>query len=79
MILKQLLEYLVASIVDRPEEIKIDHISTPKVELFYLSVAKADLGRLLGRRGHTVESIRRVIEAVGRRLDKETVVDVVES
>jgi len=75
--LKELLQYLVAGIVDHPERVKIDHISTPKVELFYLSVPKRDLGRLLGRRGRTVEAIRVVIEHVAAKLGKETVVDVI--
>jgi len=76
MMLKELLQYLVATVVGRPERVKIDHISTPKVELFYLSVPKQDLGRLLGRQGRTVEAIRAVMEAAAARIDKETVIDV---
>jgi predicted RNA-binding protein YlqC (UPF0109 family) len=76
--LKELLQYLVAAVVDRPETIKIDHILTPKVELFYLSVPRRELGRLLGRRGRTVEAIRAVVRAAGTRIGKETLIDVVE-
>lgn len=76
MMLKELLQYLVASVVERPERVGIDHISTPKVELFYLSVPKQDLGRLLGRKGRTVEAIRAVVRAAAARIDKETVIDV---
>jgi predicted RNA-binding protein YlqC (UPF0109 family) len=74
--LKELLQYLVAGVVEQPEKVKIDHISTPKVELFYLSVPKQDLGRLLGREGRTVEAIRTVMDHVAAKLGKETVVDV---
>ncbi|MFQ6117334.1 MAG: KH domain-containing protein [Candidatus Bipolaricaulia bacterium] len=76
MMLKELLQYLVATVVERPERVKIDHISTPKVELFYLSVPKGDLGRLLGRKGRTVEAIRAVMGAAAARIGKETVIDV---
>jgi len=76
MMLKELLQYLIAAVVERPERVKIDHISTPKVELFYLSVPKGDLGRLLGRRGRTVEAIRAVMGIAAARLGKETVIDV---
>ncbi len=74
--LKELLQYLVSGVVERPEQVKIDHISTPKVELFYLSVSKRDLGRLLGREGRTVEAIRAVMNHVAAKLGKETVIDV---
>ncbi|MFQ6090468.1 MAG: KH domain-containing protein [Candidatus Bipolaricaulia bacterium] len=76
--LKELLQYLVAGVVEQPEKVKIEHISTPKVELFYLSVPKQDLGRLLGRKGRTVEAIRAVVQAAASKIDKETVIDVVE-
>lgn len=74
--LKDLLQYLVSEVVEQPERMKIDHISTPKVELFYLSVSRKDLGRLLGREGRTVEAIRAVIQAVAAKQGKEAVVDV---
>jgi hypothetical protein len=76
--LKALLDYLVRSVVRKPEEVRIKHIETAKVDIFYLSVDKSDLGRLLGKKGRTVEAIRRVISAVGAKLGKETVIDVVE-
>lgn len=74
--LKELLQYLVSEVVEQPERLKIDHISTPKVELFYLSVPRKDLGRLLGREGRTVEAIRAVMQAVAAKQGKETVIDV---
>ncbi len=76
--LKELLQYLVAGVVDASERMKIEHVSTPKVELFYLSVSKGDLGRLLGRKGRTVEAIRAVVRTAAARIGKETVIDVVE-
>lgn len=75
--LKELLRYLVSGVVAEPEAVKIEHISTPKVELFYLSVPKRDLGRLLGREGRTVEAIRAVMEHVAAKQGKEAIVDVV--
>lgn len=75
--LKELLQYLVSGLVEQPEQVKIEHISTPKVELFYLSVSRKDLGRLLGREGRTVEALRAVLAAVAAKQGKETVIDVV--
>ncbi len=76
MLLK-LLEYLVANVVSKPDKIRIEHIASAKAELFYVSVAREDLGRLLGRRGRTVEAIRTVIHAIATKLGKEAIIDVV--
>ena len=75
--LVKLLEYLVAHVVNKPDKIRIEHIANPKIELFYISVARDDLGRLVGRRGRTVEAIRTVMHAIATKLGKEAIVDVV--
>ena len=72
-----LLEYLVVGLVNKPDKIRIERIESPKAELFYLSVAREDMGRLVGRRGRTVEAIRRVVHAMATQLGKEAIVDVV--
>lgn len=76
--LARLLHYLVAGVVDHPEKIRLSRVETPKVDIFYLTVAKEDLGRLLGRGGRTVDAIRAVLEVVAARHGKEAIVDVVE-
>lgn len=78
MLLK-LLEYLVANVVSKPHKMRIEHIASPKIELFYISVAREDLGRLVGRRGRTVEAIRAVIRAIASKLGKEAIIDVTPS
>jgi len=78
MLLK-LLEYLVANVVNRPDKVRIEHIASPKAELFYVSVAREDLGRLVGRRGRTIEAIRTFLSAIAAKLGKEAIVDVTPS
>jgi len=76
--LRKLLEYLIHPLVDDPQRIKLDWVETPKVSLFYLSAAKGELGRILGKRGQTIEDIRRVMEAAATRVGREVIIDVVE-
>jgi hypothetical protein len=76
--LRNLLEYLIRPLVDEPQRIRLDWVETPKVSLFYLRAAKGDLGRILGKRGQTIEDIRRVMEAAAAKVGREVIIDVIE-
>lgn len=76
--LRALLEYLIGSLVDHPERVEIDCIETPAVTLFYVWARKGDLGRILGKRGQTVEDLRRVMGAAAAHLGREVIIDVAE-
>jgi predicted RNA-binding protein YlqC (UPF0109 family) len=72
------LQYLISGVVAEPQHVAIDRIETTKVDIFYLSSPKGELGRLLGRQGRTVEAMRDVLSAIARKLEKEAIIDVIE-
>lgn len=76
--LKKLLRYLTRSVVNNPEGIQIEQIETQHVDIFYLSVAKEDMGRVLGKGGRTADAIRCIMQAGANQMDKEVIIDVVE-
>lgn len=76
--LVELLSFLVSQVVSDPESIQISRMETPKTDLFYLKVNQDDLGRLLGREGKTVESIRTMLEVAAAQYGKGAIVDVIE-
>jgi|GEM_PF-996067 len=73
-----LLRFLVSNVVSHPDAIGISRVETPKTDLFYLTVNSEDLGRLLGREGKTVESIRVMVDVAAGQFGKSAIVDVVE-
>lgn len=76
--LRALLEYLIHPLVDDPDRVKLDWVETPQVSLFYLTAGRGDLGRLLGKKGQTIEDVRKVMEAVATQMGREVIIDVVE-
>lgn len=69
------LEHLVRSIVDDPEAVRIaTNRSRGRVRL-EVSVGAGDLGRVIGRRGRTAQSIRTVVRAAAVRDSVEVDVD----
>ena len=69
------LQHVVRSIVDDPEAVQVDtSTSRGKVRL-EVRVGPGDLGRVIGRRGRTAQSIRTVVRAAATRDDVEVDVD----
>ena len=74
----RLCQFLVNSLVDRPEDVKIDRIETERVDIFFLRVSKEDRGRILGKGGRTIGALRGFLEGVAARIDREVVVEIVD-
>ncbi|MBI2591997.1 KH domain-containing protein [Candidatus Saccharibacteria bacterium] len=66
---QQFIEYIIKSIVGHPEDIKIERRIDEKGVLLELSVNPEDLGRVIGKRGATAQSIRTLLRALGTKND----------
>ena len=70
--------FLVCSLVDAPETVRIDRIETERVDIFFLHVGKDDRGRILGKGGRTIGALRTLLEGVAARLDREVVLEIID-
>ena len=64
---QQFVEYVVKSLVEHPDEVKIDRRVDEKGVLLELTVHPEDLGRVIGKRGATAQSIRTLLRALGTK------------
>jgi len=62
---KDFLEYLVKSIVDHPDEVKVDRKVDEMGVLLSLRVNQQDMGQVVGRQGSTAKAIRSLLRIVG--------------
>lgn len=69
------LTHIVKSIVDMPDAVKIESIEDEGKIILEVRVAEGDLGRVIGRRGRTAQSIRAVVRAAASRDNAEVDVD----
>jgi hypothetical protein len=69
------LEHIVRSIVDDAEAVQVDGIEGRNRVKLEVRVADGDLGRVIGRRGRTAQSIRTVVRAAATRDGVEVDVD----
>jgi predicted RNA-binding protein YlqC (UPF0109 family) len=66
---QQFLEYVIKSLVDHPEDVKIDRTVDQMGVLLKLSVNREDMGKVIGRSGATAKAIRTVLRVVGMKND----------
>ncbi len=66
---QQFVEYIVKSLVGNPDDVVIDRIIDEKGVLLTLTVNPDDLGRVIGKRGMTAQSLRTLLRALGTKND----------
>lgn len=64
---QQFVEYIVKSLVEHPDDVSVDRIIDEKGVLLTLTVNPEDLGRVIGRRGTTAQSLRTLLRALGTK------------
>ena len=64
---KAFLEYVVKSLVDHPEDVKVDRTVDEMGVLITLDVNKEDMGKIIGRNGNTAKAIRTLLRVVGMK------------
>lgn len=64
---QQFVEYIVKSLVEYPDDVIVDRIVDEKGVLLSLTVNPEDLGRVIGRRGITAQSLRTMLRALGTK------------
>ena len=66
---QQFVEYVVKSLVSKPDAVKIERRIDEKGVLLELTVDPEDLGRVIGKRGATAQSLRTLLRALGTKND----------
>ncbi len=66
---QQFVEYIVKSLVGHPDDVIVERIVDEKGVLLTLTVNPEDLGRVIGKRGATAQSLRSLLRALGTKND----------
>ena len=74
--MKQLLNDIVKPIVDNPDEVVVVERTSGDMTVLELTVAKSDIGKVIGRGGKIAKSIRNVVRAAAAKENKRVIVDI---
>ena len=77
--MEDLLEFLARALVDSPDEVSVEGFDEDDGTIVLeLHVAEDDVGKVIGRGGRTIGSLRTVMRAVASRQDERVLVDVID-
>ena len=76
--MKELLTYIVRSLVDKPDEVSVAEREDNGETIFEVRVAYGDMGKVIGRQGRVVKEIRVLMKAVAQRKGKKVSVEVLD-
>ncbi len=76
--MKELVETIAKALVDNPNQVKVTEIEGEKTSVIELSVAKEDLGKVIGKQGKTARAIRTILSAASSKLRKRAVLEIIE-
>jgi uncharacterized protein len=75
--MKALVEYLVKSLADHPDQAILAEHETDDSILLELQIAAEDIGKIIGKNGNTINAIRTVLQAAASSQKKRVKLEVV--
>jgi len=75
---KQLITSIVQALVDKPDEVQIKEVIGEHAHVLELSVAKEDLGKVIGKQGRTVKAMRAILSAASSKIRKRADLEILE-
>lgn len=75
--MKELVEIIAKSLVDHPEEVKVNEVAGEQSTIIELKVAQDDMGKVIGKQGRIAKAIRTVVKAAAIKEEKRVVVEII--
>ena len=76
--MRETVEMIVKAIVDDADAVEVREVEQKGVLLIEVSVAEADMGKLIGRQGRTVRALRSLVHAAGVKQKRRYILEIVE-
>ncbi|HOK63049.1 MAG TPA: KH domain-containing protein [Soehngenia sp.] len=74
----ELVEFIAKSLVDNPDEVKVNEIEGSQSVIIELKVAPEDMGKVIGKQGRIAKAIRTVVKAAAIKQNKRVVVEIIQ-
>jgi predicted RNA-binding protein YlqC (UPF0109 family) len=74
----ELLAYLARQLVDDPDSVSVEELEREGAVVLRLHVAKADVGKVIGRQGRIARALRAIVRASGARSHRRTLLEIVD-
>lgn len=76
--MRNLITYIVENLVDDQESVRVREVAGDKAQVYEVSVAGSDQGKLIGKQGRTIRSVRALVNAAASRAGKRAMLEVLD-
>jgi predicted RNA-binding protein YlqC (UPF0109 family) len=73
---KELIEFLARNLVSNPEEVRVEEVPSGRQTVFELTVARSDVGKVIGKQGRTARALRSVLKVAATKQGKRAVLEI---
>lgn len=74
--MKELVEYIVKSLVDKPEAVDVKETQGESVTILEIRTAPEDSGKVIGREGRIANAIRTIVKAASAKQQRKVSVEI---
>jgi len=76
--IKELVEYIAKVLVDHPEQVRVTEVEGERTSVLELTVAKEDMGKIVGKQGRTAIAIRTILNNASMKIRRRCVLEIIE-
>ena len=77
--MQEFLDFVLRNLIDYPDEMVLTKIEAPKKTIFYVRLRQSDVGKVIGKHGHTIIAIRNLLAAAAARHGAKAVLEIVDA
>jgi predicted RNA-binding protein YlqC (UPF0109 family) len=76
--MKEFIEYVVKALVDFPDQVDVRQVDGDRTLVFELRLNKTDIGKVIGKKGRTIQALRTLVNGASGKLGKRSMVEIIE-
>ena len=76
--MKELVEYIAKSLVEHPDQVRVEEVIGARSIIYELRVAPSDMGRVIGKRGRVANAMRSLLRVASANGGKRAILEIVE-
>ncbi|HEY8695795.1 MAG TPA: KH domain-containing protein [Chloroflexota bacterium] len=74
--MKDLVEFLARNLVANPDEVKVEEIPSGRQTVFELTVARTDVGKVIGKQGRTARALRSLLKVAATKKGERATLEI---
>jgi len=73
---RELIEFVAQNLVSKPDEVKVEEVDSGRQTVVELTVARADVGKVIGKQGRTARALRSLLKVAAAKQGKRASLEI---